>query len=88
MVILKTDKGKAASRAAQSLIDTLLILLATDARYDFISSGVLRARLPIFPMRRGSIADGDLSRACDRARNGRTKWDKLASQFNEMTARA
>jgi signal transduction histidine kinase len=84
MVILKTDTGEAAARAAQSLIYTLLILLATALVTFYL---VWRFTRPISNLSNAarSIAEGDLSvrvRGAERT----DEMGKLASQFNEMTA--
>jgi signal transduction histidine kinase len=84
MVILKTDKGAAASRAAQSLIYTLLILLATVLVTFYL---VWRFTRPIANLSYAarSIAKGDLSvRVVGAERSD--EMGQLASQFNEMTA--
>ena len=84
MYILKTDKGEAASRAAQSLIYTLAILLATALVTFYL---VWRFTRPIANLSNAarSIAEGDLSvRVAGAERTD--EMGKLTSQFNEMTA--
>lgn len=84
MVILKTDKGEVAKRAAQSLIYTLLILLATTLVTFYL---VWRFTRPITNLSNAarSIAEGDLSVRIEGAER-RDEMGKLAAQFNEMTA--
>lgn len=84
MVILKTDKGEIASRAAQSLIYTLLILTATALVTFYL---VWRFTRPIANLSHAarSIAEGDLSvRVAGAERSD--ELGNLAAQFNEMTA--
>lgn len=84
MVILKTDKSEVASRAAQSLIYTLAILLATALVTFYL---VWRFTRPITNLSNAarSIAEGDLSVRVVGAER-RDEMGKLAAQFNEMTA--
>ena len=84
MYILKTDKGEAASRAAQSLIYTLAILLATALVTFYL---VWRFTRPIANLSNAarSIAQGDLSVRVEGAERT-DEMGKLTSQFNEMTA--
>ena len=84
MVILKTDKGEAASRAAQSLIYTLLILLATSIVTFYL---VWRFTRPIANLSYAarSIAGGDLSVRVEGAERT-DEMGQLTYQFNEMTA--
>ena len=84
MYILKTDKGEAASRAAQSLIYTLAILLATALVTFYL---VWRFTRPIANLSNAarSIAEGDLSVRVEGAERT-DEMGKLTSQFNEMTA--
>ncbi len=84
MYILKTDKGEAAARAAQSLIYTLLILLATTLVTFYL---VWRFTQPISNLSNAarSIAQGDLSVRVEGA-DRTDEMGRLASQFNEMTA--
>lgn len=84
MVILKTDKSEVAKRAAQSLIYTLAILLATALVTFYL---VWRFTRPITNLSNAarSIAEGDLSvRVVGAERSD--ELGKLALQFNEMTA--
>lgn len=84
MVILKTDKSEVASRAAQSLVYTLLILLATALVTFYL---VWRFTRPITNLSNAarSIAEGDLSVRVKGAERS-DEMGKLAAQFNEMTA--
>ncbi len=84
MVILKTDKGEAASRAAQSLIYTLAILVATALVTFYL---VWRFTRPIANLSYAarSIAGGDLSVRVEGAERT-DEMGRLTSQFNEMTA--
>ncbi|MEO6588345.1 MAG: ATP-binding protein [Pyrinomonadaceae bacterium] len=84
MVILKTDKGEAASRAAQSLIYTLAILVTTALVTFYL---VWRFTRPIANLSNAarSIAGGDLAVRVQGAERS-DEMGKLASQFNEMTA--
>lgn len=84
MVILKTDKGEAASQAARSLIYTLLILTATAFVTFYL---VWRFTRPIANLSYAarSIAEGDLSVRVKGAERS-DELGRLAAQFNEMTA--
>lgn len=84
MVVLRTDKTKAAQRAARPLIYTLLLLLGSSILYMVL---VWRFTRPVANLSNAArrIAEGDL---CVRVPEyGRTdEMGQLASQFNEMTA--
>lgn len=84
MVILETDKEKAASRAAQPLVYTLLILSLST----FITIILVwRFTRPIANLSNAArkVAEGDLSvRVKGAERND--EIGKLTNQFNEMTA--
>jgi signal transduction histidine kinase len=84
MVILKTDRGKALSRAAQPLIYTLLVLL-----FSTIVTVILvwRFTRPIANLSKAAreVGLGNLSvRVSDADRTD--EIGELAAQFNEMTA--
>ena len=84
VVILKTEKGATAFRAAQPLIFTLLILLFSTAITVFL---VWRFTRPIANLSNASrrIAAGDLNvRVEDGGRSDEV--GRLVAQFNEMTA--
>lgn len=84
MVILKSDKGATAFRAAQPLIFTLLILLFSIAITVYL---VWRFTRPLANLSNAArrIAGGDLNvRLEDAARSD--EMGRLAAQFNEMTA--
>ena len=84
MVILKSDKNIAASKAAQQLIYTLLVLLLSTVITIYL---VWRFTRPIANLSTAArrVAEGDLSvRVRDSERTD--EMGRLASQFNEMTA--
>lgn len=84
MVILKGEKSRAVTRAAQPLIYTLLVLLLSTAVTVFL---VWRFTRPIANLSKAarSVAAGDLSFRLTDA-NRTDEIGQLASQFNEMTA--
>jgi signal transduction histidine kinase len=84
MVILKTDRSKTVSRAAQPLIYTLLVLLLSTMVTVLL---VWRFTRPIANLSKAArqVAGGDLSvRVADADRTD--EIGELAAQFNEMTA--
>jgi signal transduction histidine kinase len=84
MVILKSDRKEAASKAARPLIYTLLVLLLSTIITIFL---VWRFTRPIANLSNAArhVAEGDLSfRLSDAKRND--EMGKLTAQFNEMTA--
>ena len=84
MVILKTDKKGSSTKAAHSLIYTLLILLFSTAITAYL---VWRFTRPIANLSNAAqrVAEGDLSFRLEDA-NRTDEMGKLASQFNLMTA--
>jgi signal transduction histidine kinase len=85
IVILKTEKNAVLSRAAQPLIYTLVLLLASSI---ITISLVWRFTRPIAKLSEAAreVAKGDLSIRVPIDRNT-DEMGKLATRFNEMTAR-
>lgn len=84
MVILKSEKGAAVARAAQTLVYTLIVLLASTLLTMYL---VWRFSRPIANLSEAArlVAEGDLTVRVPHA--GRSdEMGRLALRFNEMTA--
>lgn len=84
MVILKSEKNVAIARAAQTLVYTLIVLLASTLLTIFL---VWRFSRPIANLSEAAqrVAEGDLSVRVPHASRS-DEMGRLAARFNEMTA--